>query len=113
MTLLLDLPVDGDMIKPLAILPLKNLPLLNPRIHDFYNISGSNSGLITGEILKNWIETSFLNEINLRREKCGSRHPVLITLDNHSSRRSINHEKMWQDHQINFLFILPHPSHVI
>ena len=113
MTLLLSLPVDGDMIKPLVILPLKTLPLLNQRIHDIYNISGSDSGWITGEILENWIENSFLNEINLRREKCDFRHPVLTVLDNHSSRRSINHEKMWQDHQIKFLFIPPHTSHVI
>ena len=29
MTLSLSLPVDGDMIKPLVIRPLKTLPLLN------------------------------------------------------------------------------------
>ena len=44
-------------------------------------------------------------EINLRRQKCGYRHLVLIILGNHSSTGSIDQEKLWTDHEIKFLFI--------
>jgi hypothetical protein len=112
-TLLLTLPVDGDPIRPLVILPLINLPLLNPKIKNYFDLSGQQSGWITGDILQFWLENQFLNQITQRRARLGQNSPVLVILDNHSSRSKINQEKMWLQHQIKFLFIPPHTSHVV
>lgn len=113
MTLLLSLPCDGEPLRPLVILPLKTLPHLNDRIEEFYDISGQPHGWITGDILKYWLENQFLRQISQRRQKYGQQCPVLVILDNHSSRGSINIQKMRDDHGIHFLFIPPHTSHVI
>ena len=39
--------------------------------------------------------------------------PVLVLLDNHSSRGSIDQRLMWDQHQIAFYFLPPHTSHLI
>ena len=113
MTLLLSLPAEGDPLRPLVILPLKTLPHLNNSIRNYYDISGQPTGWITGDILKYWIENQFLTQVSERRIKYGTNTPVLVILDNHSSRNSIDQEKMWTEHAIKFLFIPPHTSHVI
>jgi hypothetical protein len=113
MTLLLTLPVEGDPIRPLVILPLKTVPQLNPKIRNYFDLSGQQSGWITGEILQFWLENQFLQQITQRRAKYGQNSPVLVILDNHSSRRSIQETRMWVEHKIKFLFIPPHTSHVI
>ncbi len=97
----------------LIILPLKTIPLLNEDEESFYDISGQSSGWITGDILKFWIENQFLAQISKRREKYDQMCPVLVILDNQSSRGSINFTKMRDEHGIHFLFILSHTSHVI
>lgn len=69
MTLLLNLPAEGDFIKPLVILPLKALPLLNSRIHDFNDISGNSSGWIAGEILKKLAGNDIFNGNKFEKTK--------------------------------------------
>lgn len=113
MTLLLSLPCDGDPLRPLVILPLKTIPHLNERIEAYYDISGQPTGWMTGNILKFWIENQFLSQISKRRQICGQECPILVILDNHSSRASIDIKKMREEHGIHFLFIPPHTSHVI
>jgi hypothetical protein len=113
MTLLLSLPAAGDSMRPLVILPLITVPHLNDEVKCYYDFSGQPSGWITGEILKTWIENQFMRQINERRAKYGQNCPVLVILDNHSSRKSIDQEMMWREHTVKFLFIPPHTSHVI
>ena len=117
MTLLLTIPQfeppNMGKIRSLLIVPRKTFPPLDPTISSYYDISGCTSGWINGEILKSWMENQFLQQIYQRREIVGERCPVLVILDNHSSRGSIDHDFMWNEHQLKFLFIPPHTSHVI
>lgn len=117
LTLLLTLPQKESSvmkkIRPLLIFSRKTYPDLDDDISNYFDISGNSSGWINGEILKNWLENQFLQQIYERRQIVGPMSPVLVILDNHSSREFIDKETMWNEHRIMFLFIPPHTSHVI
>jgi len=84
------------------------VPYLNERVKEYFHYTGQPSGWITGDILKSWFEKRFLEQISMRRQKYGQECPVLVILDNHSSRGSIDIRKMRDEHGIHFLFIPPH-----
>jgi hypothetical protein len=111
-TLLLSLPAAGDPMRPLVILPLLTVPHLNEHVKQYYDFSGQPTGWITGPILKVWFENQFIRQISERRAKYGQNCPVLVILDNHSSRNSIDIDMIWREHEIKFLFIPSHTSHV-
>ena len=112
-TLLLGVSAAGYVLKPLAILPLMTMPTFSNEINNFYDFSGSKTGWITGDILKYWLENQFMTQINGLRNRLHRDEPVLVILDNHSSRDSIDTLKMWNDHKILFLSIPPHTSHIL
>jgi hypothetical protein len=41
---------SGQSLRPLVILPLKQLPTLSPEVLGFYAVSGSDTGFMTKEI---------------------------------------------------------------
>jgi hypothetical protein len=112
-TLLLSLPAAGDPIRPLAILPLITVPDLNNDVKQYYDLSGQSTGWINGSILEFWLENQFLRQMTERRAKYDPEAPILVILDNHSSRNTINQDRMWNEHKIKFLFIPAHTSHVV
>jgi hypothetical protein len=91
--LLLGIPARGDVLKPLVILPRLTMTPLPADILDGYHISGTHSGWINGEILKNWVENQLVDEIQQRRNKC-----VIIL------------EIMQTEYGIDFLRLPPHSS---
>ena len=111
--LLLRVSAAGFSLKPLAILPLLTVPIFSHEVNNFCDISGSESGWITGDILKYWLDNQFILQINALRSKLQRNEPVLVILDNRSSRDSIEVTRMWNDHKIVFFSIPPHTSHII
>ena len=112
-TLLFCVTASGRFMKPLAILPLLMTPDLPDDIKINYDLSGNDSGWITGDILKFWIENQFVEEVLRTRSYTGTDDPVLVLLDNHSSRYSIDQEFMWNRYKIFFFFLPPHTSHLV
>lgn len=112
-TLLFCVSAASVFMKPLAILPLKCMPDLPEDIMSNFDITGNDSGWITGEILKNWVENQFVNEVKRLRNFYRKDEPALVLLDGHSSRNSIDLEFMWQQHRIAFYLLPPHSSHLI
>lgn len=109
-TLLLGIPARGDALKPLVILPRITMPPLPADILDDYHITGTHSGWINGEILKNWVENQLVHEIQKRRIQYNYVGRCVIILDNHSSRDSIDMERMQSEYGIDFLRLPPHSS---
>jgi hypothetical protein len=113
-TLLFAVTAGGLFMKPLAILPLKTLPNDFPiSLYNDFDISGNESGWINGEILKNWVENQLVEYATYLRTYYQTDENVLILLDNHSSRNSIDLNFMWNNHRIAFLFLPPHSSHLV
>jgi hypothetical protein len=108
MTLLLFINAAGESQTPLIILPLKTVPPLDPEIQKQFHFAGQSSGWMTGQIFKNIIENGF--SIAIESMRVDKNEPVLLIFDHHSSRDSIDAEKMWNDHKILLLIILPHSS---
>ena len=75
-TLLLSLPVVGDPLRPLTILPLKTMPDLNEDNPKYFDITEQPTGWITGPILKYWVENNFLSQISERRAVFGHDCPA-------------------------------------
>lgn len=110
LTLLLGIPMIGNRLKPLLILPRLTMPDLDPKILSFYDFAGTNSGWINGEILKFWCENQLVDQIHQRRQEYQYNGRCLIILDNHSSRDSINDEYMSTTYGIDFLRLPAHSS---
>ncbi len=111
-TLMLCINAEGGSVKPTAIFPLKTLPELSPEIYDYFAISGSESGWINGIILNAWLTNIFIPHVNTVRMATHQNSPALLLLDNHSSRESIDTERIWIDHQIMILLLPPNTTHL-
>eukprot|EP01039_Chlorochromonas_danica_P008875 gene8875-9788_t len=105
----------GKLLTPLLILPLKTFPTLSDSVVSAFNLAGSSTGFITGEILKNVLIKGFIEDVKKIREThgLGDRRALLI-LDNHSSRNAIieQHEN-FEANGIEILFIPAHSSHLL
>ena len=113
-TLLFTVTAGGMYMKPLAILPLKTMPNNFPNsIYNDFDISGNDSGWINGPLLKNWLENQFIDFVTYLRSYYQADENCLVLLDNHSSRKSIDQQYMWDNHRIAFLFLPPHSSHLV
>ena len=62
-TLMFGIPMKGEALKPLVILPRQTMPPLPQDIQEAYDISGTDSGWINGILLVNWIEGPLLAHI--------------------------------------------------
>ena len=105
---------EGQMLTPLVILPLKTMPLFNETIRKSLNFTGQPSGWIDNDILCEIIHNWFVAEVNkLRRTDGCPEEPVLLILDNHSTRDALNGEMLWENHKIMVLCIPSHSSHIL
>jgi hypothetical protein len=112
-TLLLFSSAKAGWLKPLCILPLKNLPPLTQDVLDSFQFSGQENGWIDGPIFKNIIETYFVEEIRKLRIKLEKEdEPALLIFDHHSSRDALNEKLLWEAHKIICLVIPAHSSAV-
>ena len=103
---------SGGSVKPTAIFPLRTLPELSPEVCNYFAISGSDSGWINGIILNTWLTNIFIPHVNAVRMVMQQNSPALLLLDNHSSRESIDIEKIWRDHHIMILLLPPNTTHL-
>ena len=111
-TLMLCISAQGGSVKPTAIFPLRTLPELPPEVCNYFAISGSDSGWINGIILNAWLTNIFIPHVNNLRMNMPENSPALLLLDNHSSRESIDIEKIWREHQIMILLLPPNTTHL-
>jgi hypothetical protein len=109
-TLMFGIPMKGEAMKLLAILPRLTMPPLPQDLTEASDNSGTDSGWITGNLLVNWIEGPLVDHINHLRIKRNYQGNALITLDNHISRDYIDFIGMSARHKIDFLRLPPHSS---
>lgn len=109
---------NGDSMKPLVIVPLKTFPqeviMSEPDIIQSFDWSGQDSGWITAEIFKEWVQKSFIPEIKMRRlarEKPDE--PVLLFVDGHSSRADPDTIKMLMEANVVVIVFPAHASHLL
>jgi hypothetical protein len=62
-SLLFCVTASGRYMKPLAILPRLTHGEYSKGLESAYYITGNDSGWMTGDILKNWIENQFVQEV--------------------------------------------------
>jgi hypothetical protein len=104
---------SGSYVRPLAILPLKTLPHLDPKVANFFSFAGQNNGFICNEIWHEWVKTVFIPHINRIRQQIGKpNQKVLFIVDSHSTRKYQPTIDLFQQHNI-FVFILPAHSSTI
>jgi hypothetical protein len=110
-TLVLFVSADGESLKPAIIFPLRTAPPLSRPNQQYFDIAGSDSGWITGSILKTTIEKLFLEKVEEKRRKEGlDGRWALLLLDNHSSRLSLADEQYFESKRLKILPIPPHSS---
>ena len=108
-TLVLTTTALGHSFTPIVIFGRKTDPLLNDNIRSKFHISASDSAFINKDICQNWVENSFIEEINNHRAKIGKpNNPVLIVHDSHKSRNSIVKSEILE---VNRIYLFPIPAH--
>ena len=107
---------DGLSLQPAAILPkLKNFPQDLQEHEDCFTWSASESGWITEEIFRNWVETAFLPHLATKRIfwKVPVTEPAVLFLDGHSTRDSPDAMASLSANNVFVATIPAHTSHVI
>ena len=110
-TLGVTVSASGFFLTPLVILPLQTLPELSLDLQDFYAIAGQSKGWIDTAIFRNTIEKIFVAEVDKKRIAAGKPNdPVLLIVDQHSSRIGLDYETLFEKHNIYVLLLPPHSS---
>lgn len=113
-TLGLCISASGSYLRPLAILPLKTLPPLEPRVVNFYSLSGQQNGFISNEIWHEWVRTVFIPHINNVRHQLGKPgQKVLFLVDSHSTRKYEPTIKLFEQNKIIVLILPAHSSTIL
>ena len=104
---------SGQPLRPLLILPLKQLPLLSSEVLNFYAISGSETGFINKEIWWETIKNSIVPDINNVRLKSHQLDAwALLILDGHNSKDLSEAVQYCFSHQIIIACMVAHSSHI-
>lgn len=86
-TLALCVTAAGGVVRPLCILPLKELPRLDPKTEQFFFISGQDNGSITKKIFEGWAIAALIPHVQHTRNTIGQpRTWALLLIDGHNSR---------------------------
>ena len=86
-TLVLCVTAAGASVRPLCILPLKELPRLDPKTEHFFFISGQDNGSITQKIFLGWTIAALIPHVQGTRRTIGRlRQWALLLVDGHNSR---------------------------
>lgn len=113
-TIVLFISAAGETVRPIVIFPLKHAPTLNEEIQSKLDITGSDNGWITGEILQTAIEQRFFDHIDKIRNKQGLLNRwALLIVDNHSSRVSLPSAEDLEENKLKILFLPAHSSALI
>src|SRR5271170_2427738 len=70
-SLVLCISASGRYVRPLAILPQKTVPPLDPSVISFYGLTGQPNGFIDNEIWYNWVKNIFIPHVNKIRQQKG------------------------------------------
>jgi hypothetical protein len=113
-TLALCITAAGGVVRPLCILPLKELPRLNPKTEQFFFISGQDNGSITKQIFENWTIGGFLPHVAQTRLAIGdSLAWALLLVDGHNSRDHMPSIIVLHVHRVVVLVLPAHSSTVL
>lgn len=113
-TLALCITAAGDYVKPLCILPLKELPRLHPHTESFFYLSGQENGSITKQLFENWAVGAFLPHLNEAREITGKKDGwALLLVDGHKSRDHMPTILTMDAHKVVILVLPAHSSTVL
>ena len=102
----------GDNIKPLLILPNKNMPqdTLPFVVSGAIDISGSGNGWMNEEIFAEWAEAFISNVQSIRAKyQCNPNERAILILDGHDSRNQI---EIMQKFKANFIDVVILPAHL-
>lgn len=112
-SLVLCISASGGYVRPLAILPQKTVPPLDPSIVSFYALTGQPNGFIDNGIWHSWVKNIFIPHINkIRQQKGQPTLPVLFIVDAHSTRKHLPTQQLFVENNI-IVFILPAHSSTI
>lgn len=111
-TLGLCISASGGYLKPLAILPLKTLPYLDPSILNFYYLTGQENRFINNEIWHQWALTVLIPYVVKMRQQLGlsPNFPALFIVDSHSTRKYEPTILLFQQYNIHVLILPAHSS---
>ena len=113
-TLGLYISAAGGFICPLLILPLKNLPAVDPKVQAFYSFAGQTNGFIDNAIWHNWVKDEivpYVTQIHLSLNK--PTQPALLIVDSHSTRKHQPTILLFTDHNIIVLILPAHSSTIL
>jgi hypothetical protein len=113
-TMVLCITAAGDYVKPLCILPLKELPRLHPLTETFFHLAGQENGSITKQLLQGWTVASFLQHVNQARQIMGKPDSwALLVVDGHNSRDHMPTILTMDAHKVIVQVIPAHSSTVL
>ncbi len=110
MTFLFCISAAGDSLTPLVVLKTSRLPVLPESVTNSFAFAGSTSGWIDKISFNGWLNRIFIPTINHNRILNGINEPALLILDQHSTRKSLDHELLWSEHKIKILLLPPNSS---
>ena len=113
-TLGLYVSAAGGFICPLLILPLKNLPAVDPKVQAFYSFAGQTNGFIDNAIWHNWVKDEmvpYVDQICLSLNK--TTQPALLIVDSHSTHKHQPTILLFTQHNIIVLILPAHSSTIL
>jgi len=113
-TLVTYIKADGGHLKPGLILPLKTLPPAAVDRLSFFDFAGSEKGWMNRKIFSLWVKNVAIPEAErCRTEKGKPNAPIIIFMDNHSSRENPEALEELRLHRIDVLTFPAHATHVL
>ena len=101
-------------MNPLVLYPLQCDFEIPDDLSSYFNYTGSSSGWMNAMIFESWLFNSLINHISYNRVYINAEmQPVLLILDNHSSREAIDVDMLWNTFKVKILFLPPNTSHLV
>lgn len=114
MSLGLCVSASGSYVRPLLILPLKNLPPLLPQVTTFFSFSGQLNGFIDNSIWHEWVKNVLIPHINKIRQQLGKpNQKALFIVDSHSTRKHQPTILLFEENNICVIILPAHSSTIL
>jgi DDE superfamily endonuclease len=113
-TLSLCISTSSFFIRPLVILPLKNLSPLYLKVVQFFSFSGQSNGFIDNSIWYEWVKTVLISHINkIRQQMRIPNQQTLFIVNSHSTRKHESTILFFQEHNIYVIILSAHSSTIL
>lgn len=111
-TLVLCQSASGRIIRPMLIVPRKNVPKELLPFSDIIHFVANPSGWMTSQLFEIWVSEVFLREIeNFRKNMNATGAKVILVVDNHTSRGNPVALRKLQSENIEVVGLVPHSSY--